>query len=158
MFSPSLFFLDAFALNQGFVSVLVIFVALFILVPWALLAYRKNRQLYLTRLTKAGIFLLAAFAVFLAIAFQNRIADRWAIKIGNACLAFRAKYHRYPEELNELVPEFVPYVPLAKPLAGIGFVYSSPPSGGEPMLFYEAMPPFGRRFYHMEKGYWGFLD
>jgi hypothetical protein len=153
-----LFVLDSFVMNQGFLSVLVILFALFILVPRAFLAYRKNRQLYLTRLNKVGIFLLAAFAVFPVNALQNRIADRRAIKIGNACLAFRAKYHRYPETLTELVPEFIPSVPLAKPLAGIGFFYSSHSSGGEPMFFYEALPPFGRRFYHMEKGYWGYLD
>jgi len=36
---------------------------------------------------------------------KNRMADRRAIKIGNACLAFRVKYQRYPHRLDELVPE-----------------------------------------------------
>jgi hypothetical protein len=153
-----LFIFDAFVLNQGFVSLVIILITLFVLLPRALWVYRKNRPLYLTRLTKAGIYLLAAFSVFTANALQNRIADRRAIALGNACLAFHAKYNHYPQQLNELVPEFIPYVPMAKSLAGASFMYFSPPSGHEPMLYYQALPPFGRRFYHMEKGSWGFMD
>jgi hypothetical protein len=26
------------------------------------------------------------------------------------------------------------------------------------MLYYEALPPFGRRFYHLESRSWGYLD
>jgi len=49
-------------------------------------------------------------------------------------------------------------LPQAKSLSGISFVYSPSLNGGEPMLFYEAVPPFGRRFYHLESRSWGFLD
>lgn len=153
-----LFVFDAFVLNQGFVSLIVILITLVVLLPRALWVYRKSRQLYLTRLTKAGIYLLAALFVFAANALQNRIADRRAIALGNACLAFHTKYNRYPRQLNELVPEFIPYVPMAKSLTGASFMYFSPPNGHEPMLYYQALPPFGRRFYHMEKRSWGFLD
>ena len=79
--------------------------------------------------------------------------------IGNACLAFHLKYRRYPLRLDELVPEFLPSVPAAKyTLGGDHFFYFNPPSGLEPMLYDEALPPFGRRFYHMETGRWGYLD
>ena len=153
-----LFFLDAFLLNQGFLSLVLIPITLFVLLPHALWVYRKDRALYLTRLTKAGIFLLAAFSVFAANTLQNRIADRRAIMLGNACIAFRAKYQHYPTRLNDLAPEFIRSVPMAKPLAGAPFFYSNSLSGHEPMLFYAAIPPFGRRFYHMETGGWGYLD
>jgi hypothetical protein len=153
-----LFVFDAFVLNQGFVSLVMILITLCVMLPRALWVYRKNRQLYLTRLTKAAIYLLAAFSVFAADNLQNRIADKRAIALGNGCLAFHAKYNHYPQQLNELVPEFIPHVPMAKSFAGARFMYYSPASGREPMLYYEAIPPFGRRFYHMEKGYWGFLD
>jgi hypothetical protein len=39
-----------------------------------------------------------------------------------------------------------------------GFFHYYRPTSGEPMLYYEALPPFGRRFYHMETGGWGYLD
>ncbi len=155
----ALFILDAFVLNQGFVAVCLILVTLFVFLPRALWVRRGDRHLYERRLAKAGIYLMAAVAVFGSNALQNRMADRRAIKIGNACLAFRVKYQRYPHRLDELVPEFLPSVPVAKyTLGGDHFFYFSAPSGREPMLFYEALPPFGRRFYHMETGGWGYLD
>jgi hypothetical protein len=157
--AAGLFILDAFILNQGFVALCLILVTVFVFLPRALWARRTNRRLYEQRLAKAGIYLLAAVTVFGSNALQNRMADRRAIKIGNACLAFQAKYRRYPRRLDELVPAFRPSVPVAKyTLGGSGFFYFNPPAGREPTLFYEAMPPFGRRFYHMETGGWGYLD
>lgn len=158
--AAGLFVLDAFVLNQGVVALVIILFVLFVLMPRALWALRSSRRLYLERLTKTGIYLLACVAVFVANAMQNRMANRRAVEIGQACLAYHAKYRHYPQRLDELVPEFLPSVPLAKySLGGSAvFFYAWRPDGGEPMLFYEAMPPFGRRFYHMETGRWEFLD
>lgn len=159
IFAAGLFLLDAFVLNQGFVALLAIPVTLLVFIPRALWVYCKNRTLYLQRLNKAGIYLLAAFSVFAANTLQNRVADCRAIVLGNACLAYRAKYQHYPENLEKLVPEFMASVPLAKPLSGVHFFYyAGVEDRKEPMLFYQAIPPFGRRFYHLEKGYWGYLD
>jgi hypothetical protein len=155
----ALFILDAFVLNQGFVVFCVILITVFVFLPRAFWVRRRDRRLYQLRLAKAGIYLVTAVAVFGSNALQNRIADRRAIMIGNACLAFHLKHRRYPDRLDELVPEFLPSVPVAKyTLGGDHFFYFSPPSGLEPMLYYEALPPFGRRFYHMETGRWGYLD
>ena len=151
----ALFILDAFVLNQGIVALCVIFVTVFVFLPRAVWVPRGDRHLYGRRLAKVGIYVVAAVAIFGSNAQQNRMADRRAIKIGNACLAFRVRYQRYPHSLEELVPS----VPVAKyTLGGDHFSYSNPPSGREPMLYYEALPPFGRRFYHMETGAWGYLD
>jgi hypothetical protein len=160
LIATGLFIFDAFFLNQGVVALLIIPVALFIFLPRALWGLRTSRRLYLERLTKAGIYMLAAVAIFVALGLQNRMADRRAVELGKACLAYHAKYNRYPQRLDELVPEFIPSVPVVKYTLGGGgsFFYSSRPDGGEPMLFYQALPPFGRRFYHMEKGSWGYLD
>jgi len=155
----ALFVLDAFVLNQGFVAFCLILVTVFVFLPRALWVRRRDRRLYELRLAKAGIYLMTAIAVFGSNALQNRIADRRAILIGNACLAFHLKHQRYPLRLDELVPEFLPSVPIAKYTIGADhFSYFNPLSGGEPMLYYEALPPFGRRFYHMETGSWGYLD
>lgn len=159
LIAVGIFVCDAFVLNQGVVAVFVILLTLFVFLPRALWALRISRAIYLERLTRAGIYLLAAVAVFASNALQNRMADRRSIELGNACLAYRAKYQHYPQHLEELVPEFIPSVPLAKyTLGGGSFFYSSGLSGKEPMLYYQAMPPFGRCFYHMETGGWGYLD
>ena len=157
--AASIFVLDALILNQGFVAVILILVVLFVFFPIAVLLRRRDKRKYEQRLVKIVIYVLTGVAVLGSNILQNRLAERRAIAIGNACLAYRTKYHRYPVELQELVPEFLPSVPFAKyALTGDHFVYSSLPGGREPMLFYEAFPPFGRRFYHMEKGSWGYLD
>jgi hypothetical protein len=126
--------------------------------PFALLLRRRDRRKYEQRLVKIAIYVLTGVAVLGSNTLQNRIADRRAIAIGNACLAYRAKYHQYPAELKDLVPEFLPSVPVAK-WSGEHFSYSRAlDPDREPMLYYAAVPPFGRRFYHMESGGWGYLD
>ncbi|MGA8313036.1 MAG: hypothetical protein WB755_23630 [Terriglobales bacterium] len=159
LIAAGIFVLDAFVLNQGAIAIFVILLTFFVFVPRALWALRTSRALYLERLTRAGIYLLAAAAVFAANVLQNRMADHRAIELGKACLAYHAKYQHYPQRLDELVPEFIPSVPPAKyTLAGGSFFYSASLSGKEPMLYYQALPPFGRRFYHLETGGWGYLD
>ena len=155
--AASIFVLDAVILNQGFVAVILILLALFVFFPVAVLQRRRDRPKYEQRLVKIAIYVLTGIAVLGSNTLQNRIADRRAIAIGNACLAYRAKYHQYPTELEELVPEFLSSVPPAK--WGESFNYSRALNADhEPMLWYAAVPPFGRRFYHMESGTWGYLD
>jgi hypothetical protein len=152
-----IFVLDAVILNQGFVAVILILLALFVFSPFAVLLRRRDRRKYEQRLVKIAIYVLTGVAVLGSNTLQNRMADRRAIAIGNACLAYRAKYHQYPAALKELVPEFLPSVPAAK--WGEHFIYSRAlEPDHEPMLWYAAVPPFGRRFYHMESGGWGYLD
>jgi len=156
--AASIFVLDAVILNQGFVAVILILLALFVFFPVAVLQRRRDRPKYEQRLVKIAIYVLTGIAVLGSNTLQNRIADRRAIAIGNACLAYRAKYHQYPAELEELVPEFLSSVPPAK-WGGESFNYSRTLNADhEPMLWYAAVPPFGRRFYHMESGTWGYLD
>jgi hypothetical protein len=156
--AASIFVLDAVILNQGFVAVILILLALFVFFPFAVLQRKRDRRKYEQRLVKIAIYVLTGVAVIGSNALQNRIADRRAIAIGNACLAYRAKYHQYPADLKELVPEFLGSVPAAK-WGGQSFYYARALNPDhEPTLWYEAVPPFGRRFYHMESGGWGYLD
>jgi len=155
--ATSIFVLDAVILNQGFVAVVLIVLALFVFFPNAFRLRRRDKLKYEQRLLKVVIYVLTGLAVLGSNTLQNRLADRRAIAIGNACLAYHAKYHLYPAELKELVPEFLSSVPPAK--WGESFNYSRALNADhEPMLWYEAVPPFGRRFYHMESGAWGYLD
>jgi hypothetical protein len=142
-----------------FALVLFAVVVLYFL-PATLWALRSNRRVARVRATNAGICLLVAISIFVTIGLQNRMATRRAVKLGDACLAYRAKYHHYPKNLKALVPEFISSVPVARYglFGGDHFSYFSLEDDREPMLYYEAIPPFGRRFYHMESRRWGFLD
>ena len=153
-----LFILDAFVMNQGSIAMILILLVLFVFLPRALWA-RKDKTLSNARAARALIYLSAAIAVFVANTLQNQLADRRAIALGKACIAYHAKYGQYPEWLDNLVPEFVPAVPLAKYTLMSGhFSYFRSEADKEPMLYYQALPPYGRRFYHLERGNWGYLD
>ena len=154
------YFCDAFVLNQGFLAFVLFVVVLFYFAPASMWAVRTDRRLASLRFYKAAIYVLAAIAILSTNVLQNRMADAKAVKLGDACLAYRAKYHHYPERLEELVPEFISSVPAAKYglLGNMHFFYSGGYDNREPMLFYVALPPFGRRFYHMEIRSWGYLD
>jgi hypothetical protein len=145
-------------------------VAVLCFLPATLLALRTDRRVAMCRAAMTGIYLFAAAATVVTIGWQNRMADRRAVKLGDACLAYRAKYHHYPKDLEALVPEFIPSVPVPRySLVPDRFTYSPGSSYStagevsddlqeEPMLYYQVVPPFGRRFYHMESRAWGFLD
>jgi hypothetical protein len=155
-----LYVLDAFVLSLPFFALVLFAVVLFYFLPATLRALRSDRRVARLRATKACIYLLAAVSTLVTIGLQNSMADRRAVKVGDACLAYRAKYHRYPKNLNALVPEFILSIPVARYglLVNDSFFYSSREDDREPMLYYEAIPPFGRRFYHMETQSWGYLD
>ena len=155
-----LYIVDAFVVSLPcFALVLFVVVVLYFL-PATLWALRSNRRIARVRATNAGICLLTAIAICFTLGLQNSMADRRAVKLGDACLAYRTKYHHYPTKLEALVPEFIPSVPVARYglLVDDHFWYLPNEDDREPMLYYEAVPPFGRRFYHMESGRWGFLD
>ena len=98
------------------------------------------------------------------------MANGRAGKLGDACLAYRAKYHHYPQELNALVPEFIPSVPVARyGLVPDNFSYSAgkdarelemwgPPKGEGPMLSYSEPPGEGHYYYDIERRCWRYSD
>lgn len=159
--ATGVYFCDAFVLNQGALALVLFVVVLFYFAPATMWALRTDRRLASLRFYKAAIYVMAATAILFTNALQNRMADAKAVKLGNACLAYRAKYHHYPTDLGDLVPEFISSVPPAKYTLTGRFFYDGNPltdNDREPMLYYVAMPPFGRRFYHMESRSWGYLD
>ena len=164
-----LYVMDAFVLLSEVFDYVLFGVALLYFLPTALWALRTDRRVAKLRAAKAGIYLFAAVSIVATIVSQNHMADRRAVKLGDACLAYRAKYQHYPQNLNALVPEFISSVPAPRyALVPDRFTYFPRSSysttdevydlQNEPMLYYQVVPPFGRRFYHMESRERGFLD
>ena len=109
-------------------------------------------------MAQIGIVLAGCFAVFGMKWLQNERAERKAVELGTACLDYHAQNNHYPQHLDDLVPTIIPEVPTAKyALMDSQFHYMINGSG-EPEIYYAMMRPFGRRFYHIEKRTWGFLD
>lgn len=91
-------------------------------------------------------------------AVQRRGAETNAQRVVAACEAYHAANGRFPKKLDELVPQYMSSVPVAKHcLAWGNFVYSNSGSGS-PMLFWFVVPPHYRRIYDFDTRRWSHLD
>jgi hypothetical protein len=90
--------------------------------------------------------------------YQSKVAEVNADRIVVACEQFHAANGTFPQNLQELVPRFLPYVPRAKYCLMFGeyryFCYD----GSHPILFWYRMPPFLRRVYRFDGLGWHDLD
>ena len=159
--AAALFVVDAFILNQGVLSFFVAFICLvgFVLLGMQSLVRRLRKKPNDWQLTAAKLAIVLA-AALLSIAYvylSNSMAEARTVRIAAACDSFNRKYQRYPHQLGELVPEFLPSVPHAKyvlnPLWS-SFMYIDK----GPLILYYAMPPFGRRVYHLQSKTWTHMD
>lgn len=150
-----LVFVDALLMNQGAIALIVGALLVLVVVPMTFLPQFApvRRQ----RLRNLGIYLAAVMLVFVLNAANNRIAAARAERLIAAVKGYHATHHRYPETLDELVPEFIERVPLAKyTLAFNQFFYIN--LEGRASLFYMALPPFGRPTYSFADDSWIYLD
>lgn len=151
----ALVFFDAFFLNQGAISALVGVGLILIGLPLAVL--RRPYSARAARIRNLGVYALAIITVFALNAANNRLAHYRAEALISAIKSFHQKYHRYPEKLDNLVPEFIEHVPVAKYTLFINnFFYRA--DDGKAVLFYVSFPPFGRPIYSFSKDEWGYLD
>ena len=148
---------DAFFLNQGVIAALVGLWALVVTVPRA--AFTKDSEQKRLRLARAAIVLGAVLLVFASNAANNHLARSRADTLIAAIKAFKQQKQRFPTKLDELVPDFIDHVPVAKyilfPPFGC-FDYMVSPERHS--LMYTAMPPFGRPYYQFEEGKWRYMD
>lgn len=129
------------------------------LIATSLCFFRRLRTPALKAMRCMAILLLGVVAVVGTNLCHRKLTHFRAAKLGEACEAYRAKYHHYPGGLDELVPEFIASVP--QPAVGIfsgdHFVYSSH-DGPEPFIYYNCLPPFGNCYYYVESRCWVYLD
>ncbi len=154
-FAVALVVIDALFLNQGGISALIGAVAVVVLLPRA--AFSKEPAQRRLRLAKAVIVLAAVLSVFGLNWANNKLARHRAESIIVAVEAFNQKHQRYPTTLDELVPELIADIPVAKYafISSKFYYYASP---GSHVLLYMKLPPFGRPTYNFEKQKWGYLD
>jgi len=146
---------DAFLMNQGFISVFFGLGLLLIGLPRAFL--RKFATVRSRLLRNLAVYFTAIALVFVLNWANNRIAASRGDVLVAAIKAFHNKYQRYPESLEALVPEFIGSVPWAKYTLVYGhFMYLK--FEGSALLYYTALPPSGRPTYNFSRGAWGYLD
>lgn len=151
-----LFLIDAFVFNQGIIALITLIIALPIMIIKALIRW-KDKPLLKKRLTVCGIYFLMSFLIFLSNAINNKIARGRAERLIAACETYKGKNNVYPKKLSDLVPDFINEVPFAKyTFYSNRFFYIS--AKNSHLLFYMAMPPFGRPTYSFEKREWKYID
>lgn len=156
LIAASLFAIDAFVMNQGTIAVITALVIIFWLLPKsALLKYKKESPK--APLTKAAIYGVMVLAVFIANFANNKIAKYRAENLIVAVEKYHQSTGSYPEKLSDLVPAYIPEVPVAKyTLISSKFWYIN--SNDTVSLFYVAFPPFGRPTYSFNRQSWGYID
>ncbi|MBI5883907.1 MAG: hypothetical protein HZB91_12480 [Elusimicrobia bacterium] len=144
--ASALLLLDAFVLNQAVLPILGGILMVLVDGPGAVLAARRGElDLAWRRGLRAGFFVTAAGLAVAAVRVNNNIAWGRAERVISACGQYRQAKGRYPQSLQELVPEFLPAVPRAKPVAMFSdFRYE--PAGNRHRLAWRVFPPRGWKF------------
>jgi len=152
----SLGVIDGVVFAQGVFAMLLCLAGFLYYLPRAIGA-RPDPALFRLRMIKAAATVGAGAAAIIVIVASNFVAERRAREMVVAVETFKTKIGRYPEELDELVPLFLPAVPNARPVGMMNnFQYRA--AQGEHVLIYTVVPPFGRKLYTFERQRWSALD
>jgi hypothetical protein len=147
---------DALYINQGLIAGLIVFWLLLGGLPLTFLA-KKYVTVRAHRFRNQAIYFVAAIIVFALNAANNQLAQSRGEALVSDIKAFHVRNERYPKSLEELVPDYVESVPLAKYTFGFNeFRYFV--SDHSVLLFYTHFPPFGRPTYSFDRDEWVYVD
>ena len=147
---------DAIILGQGGVALFVGIWVLLIALPLTFLK-EKYATVRSQRLRNMTIYIGAVLLVFAINAANNRLAQSRTESLVTAVKAFHTRHGTYPNSLEELVPEFVDRIPVAKYTLGQNqFWYQT--SDRYTAISYVRVAPFGRSVYSFAEDKWGFRD
>lgn len=152
-----LFAVDGLVLGQGGITAFALMGVVLFSLPLTLLAW-KNRPLLAFRAKKTGVYLLAIAAVFGWVFGNRALADQRGRALVAAVEAYAAKHQRFPDTLQQLVPEFIPSIPLAKYALILNYFEYRKMPGNTHWLTWTVIPPFGRQNYVFEERRWSYLD
>lgn len=127
---------------------------------WFLLSLLKNaieRPGWGLALVRVAIPALTLGIVWANNAVQIGVAEANAWRVVTACMTFHAANGRFPEKLDELVPQYLISVPRAKYCLGPPgrFYYHN---FGSPKLYWQVVPPYYRKIYNFDTRSWSYLD
>lgn len=151
-----LFIVDAFVMNQGSIAVITGAIIILWILPKSIVMKLKNKSARVP-LTKAAIYGAMVLFVFLANYSNNKLARYRAETLIVAIEKYHQDTGQYPKTLSNLVPAYIPNVPLAKYTMMFNeFKYIN--QEDTQTIFYVAMPPFGRTTYSFNRQSWGYID
>jgi len=150
-----LFFIDGLMIGQGIISGLIGAGLVFIYLPLTL--QKRYRGFRKERLARFAIYYAAVVAAIALVAHDISLARERAETLITAVSKYKEKHGRYPDKLEQLVPELVPEIlPPKRSLVSSRWYYLA--SDERHSLMYVAVPPFERRSYNFESGQWHDID
>lgn len=141
---------DAFMIGLGLISIILFIVGISFFLHAITLVSQKNCVGFKLRLYKAVITSFAGFASFGVIYYGKIIAPENAEKIISAVQQFQIKKGHYPNRLEEIVPEFIPEIPIANYSLSGKFKYKS--YSVHSLTYVES--PFSMKIYTFEDAKW----
>lgn len=150
----AIYYIDAIFLTQGALAAIATFVGVIVgLVNLfrGIVSPARWRLLYGPGVGLLYVLMMAA--VVHTIRVGNETAQARADQLVSALKHYRADHGRFPAQLDDLVPRYIPAVPRAKDGAMLGdFVYLYG-AGARGTLWWTRMP-FSLRIYDLERGTW----
>ncbi|OJW10541.1 MAG: hypothetical protein BGO49_22735 [Planctomycetales bacterium 71-10] len=87
---------------------------------------------------------------------QRGVAEVNSRRIVAACEDFHVANGRFPKTLDELVPQYMDSVPVAKYCLGPGCRFLYIPNA--PLLVWEVVTPYYRKIYNFNSRTWSYID
>ncbi|HZM03304.1 MAG TPA: hypothetical protein VFC44_09785 [Candidatus Saccharimonadales bacterium] len=150
-----------------YLVILVLILGSPLMVIRALLAWR-NRRLMLRRFASIGIYFLAVVATISVFWLGDVRTKRNRQRVANAVEAYKKQRSGYPAQLEQLVPDFLPAIPIAMReglFIAHPFYYAYPAVPGIPELtneipdlHYGTGGPFVRIWYDFKTRQWYQMD
>jgi hypothetical protein len=154
-----LYGIDAFVLAQGAFAGVVMLVMVVLGAIQVVRGLIGDRSRIRFGLSTIAIYVMMMASVVATIQANNALARRRADRLVTALEQYRSTTGDYPAHLMDLVPEYLPSVPVAKyTLMFNRFSYEPDLARHRGFLMYMVIPPFGRRTYWLNTGTWGYLD
>jgi hypothetical protein len=111
---------------------------------------------------RLALFRLGVPALILGFVLANngaqvRVAEARSRRVVAACEAYHTANGKFPEKLDDLVPQYMPYVPSARYCPGpwSQFHYFNREN---PSLFWYIFPPYDRKIYDFETRRWHYMS
>ena len=156
-FATLLFVLDGLCLGQFGFAVLLAGWTILVRLPMVALAW-KDKPLRAFRVRKVVIYLLAVVGIMALFIFNRQMGTRRADELVLAVQAYAARHGQFPQNLPQVVPDFMSAIPLARyTLVANDFAYKVTPEGRH-VLSWTVMPPLARKAYTFEEKAWKTLD
>lgn len=138
--------IDVFSVGRGLIAIMAIFVIVFKFIPGAVRGLiEKNKEKFKEYGAQALIYGIMAAVITIGNFYLIKAARGNAAVLVSALDKYKAKYQQFPEDLQQLIPDFLPDIPNAK-IDLFGKFYYKRVSDSYYALNYYILQPVGKSY------------